>query len=47
MQQSNKIGYEEYERKLDKRIAVEKRRQDEYEKCKQMSAEIDSHMYTR
>lgn len=46
MQQSHKISYVEYERKLDKRIAVEKRRQKEYEKCKHMAAEIDSHIHT-
>ncbi|MFD1361488.1 hypothetical protein [Lentibacillus salinarum] len=45
MQQSNKIGYEEYERKLDKRITVEKRRQREYEQCKRMVADIDSHIH--
>ncbi len=45
MQQSNKMGYVEYERNLDNRIAVEKRRQNEYEKCKHMVAEIDSHIH--
>ncbi|GGJ90067.1 hypothetical protein GCM10007063_10880 [Lentibacillus kapialis] len=44
MQQSHQMGYVEYERNLDKRIAVEKRRQNEYERCKHMVAEIDSHI---
>jgi len=46
MQQSHKMGYVEYERNLENRIAVEKRRQNEYEKCKHMIAEIDSHIHT-
>ncbi|MFC4558677.1 hypothetical protein ACFO3D_10695 [Virgibacillus kekensis] len=45
MQQSNKMPYAEYERKLEKRIAVEKRRQKEYEQCKHMVAEIDSQIH--
>lgn len=45
MQQSNKIGFAEYERKLDKRIAIEKRRQHEYEQCKHMVAELDSQIH--
>lgn len=42
MQQSHKMGFEEYERNLDNRIAVEKRRQREYEQCKHMLAEIEN-----
>ncbi|MBY7144005.1 hypothetical protein KFZ56_13310 [Virgibacillus sp. NKC19-3] len=44
MQQSNKIGYAEYERRLDKRIAVEKRREQEYVQCKHLSAEFESQL---
>ncbi|WP_171046251.1 hypothetical protein [Lentibacillus cibarius] len=46
MQQSHQMGYAEYERKLEKRIAVEKRRQHEYQQCKQMIAEIDSNIHS-
>ncbi|MBP1950132.1 hypothetical protein SAMN05216232_1406 [Virgibacillus subterraneus] len=45
MQQTHKMCYAEYERKLENRIAVEKRRQKEYEQCKHMVAEIDSHIH--
>ncbi|SFA90555.1 hypothetical protein SAMN04488072_103184 [Lentibacillus halodurans] len=46
MQQSHKMGYVEYKRKLNNRIAVEKRRQQEYEQCKRMVAKIDSNIKT-
>ncbi|AIF44052.1 hypothetical protein [Virgibacillus sp. SK37] len=42
MQQSHKIGYAEYERKLENRLAVERRREREYEKCKQLKADLES-----
>lgn len=42
MQQSHKMGYAEYERKLENRIAVEKRREKEYEACKHLTTDIDS-----
>ncbi|WP_176555889.1 hypothetical protein [Virgibacillus ndiopensis] len=45
MQKSHGIGYAEYGRKLDKRIVVEKRRQQEYEQCKHIVAEIDSQLH--
>ncbi|WP_205520064.1 hypothetical protein [Virgibacillus doumboii] len=45
MQQSHKIGFAEYERKLENRIAVEKRRQKDYEQCKHMVAELDSQLH--
>lgn len=45
MQQSHKMAFAEYERKLDKRISVEKRRQHEYDQCKQIVAEIDSQLH--
>lgn len=45
MQQSHKIGYAEYERKLENRIAVEKRRQQEYEHSKQIEAKLDSQLH--
>ncbi|MBP1969507.1 hypothetical protein J2Z83_001611 [Virgibacillus natechei] len=44
MQQSNKICYAEYERKFEKRIAVEKRRDQEYAECKKLSAEFVSQL---
>ncbi|WP_430791184.1 hypothetical protein VBD025_08450 [Virgibacillus flavescens] len=45
MHQSHNMGYAEYGRKLENQIAVEKRRQDEYEKCKNITAELDSHLH--
>ncbi|GAA0588884.1 hypothetical protein GCM10009001_00990 [Virgibacillus siamensis] len=45
MQQSHKIGFAEYERKLEKRISVEKRRHHEYDKCKKIVAEIDNQLH--
>ncbi|WP_284141724.1 MULTISPECIES: hypothetical protein [unclassified Virgibacillus] len=45
MQQSHKMGYEEYSRKLDNRLAVEKRRHKDYQQCKQIIAEIDSQLH--
>ncbi|WP_165769145.1 hypothetical protein [Virgibacillus profundi] len=42
MQQTHKICYAEYGRRLDKRIAVEKKRQQEYEQCKLLVAGLDS-----
>ncbi|WP_163971511.1 hypothetical protein [Oceanobacillus halotolerans] len=46
MQQSHGMGYKEYGRKLDKRMAVEKRRNKDYEKCKHLVAELDSQLHT-
>ncbi|WP_404454022.1 hypothetical protein LG329_04760 [Virgibacillus necropolis] len=45
MHQSHKMGYAEYGRKLENQIAVEKRRQHEYEKCKHMTAELESQLH--
>ncbi|GAA0439394.1 hypothetical protein JUJ52_02410 [Virgibacillus sp. AGTR] len=44
MQQTHHIGFAEYERKLEKRLAIEKKRQQEHEKCKHFAAEYDGHM---
>lgn len=44
MQQSHKVCYAEYGRKLGTRIAVEKRRQREYEHCKQLTAELENNL---
>ncbi len=41
MQQSHGIGYKEYSQKLDKRLAVEKRREQEYQKSQMMVSEVD------
>jgi len=38
MQQSHKMGYAEYCRKLEKRMDVERRREQEYETCKHLTA---------
>ncbi|MFC2947177.1 hypothetical protein [Virgibacillus sediminis] len=40
MEQSNRICFAEYERKLDKRLEVERRREKEYQKSKQITAEF-------
>ncbi|WP_168927221.1 hypothetical protein [Virgibacillus necropolis] len=45
MQQSHNMGYAEYGRKLENQIAVEKKRQHEYEKCKHMVAELDNQLH--
>ncbi|MFD2045137.1 hypothetical protein ACFSTA_15745 [Ornithinibacillus salinisoli] len=45
MQQSHQICYAEYSRKLEMRMAVEKRRHEEYEKCKHMIAELDNQLH--
>src|SRR5699024_12859460 len=45
MHQSHKMGFAEYSRNLDNRLTVEKRRQQEYEKCKHIVAEIDSQIH--
>ncbi|WP_234982698.1 hypothetical protein [Ornithinibacillus halophilus] len=45
MHKSHKIGYEEYGRRLEKRMLVEKRRHKEYEKCKYMAAELDNQLH--
>src|SRR5699024_4487099 len=47
MHQSHKMGFAEYSRNLDNRLTVEKRRQQEYEKCKHIVAEIDSQIHRR
>lgn len=45
MEQSNGMSFKEYERKFDKRIAVEKRREKEYEQCKHIVASLDHKIY--
>lgn len=45
MQQSHGMSFKEYERKLDKRLAVEKRRQKEYEQCKHMAVAFNQKLY--
>ncbi|WP_010647374.1 hypothetical protein [Oceanobacillus massiliensis] len=42
--QSRHIGHEEYGRKLDKRIEVEKQREQEYKEAKKIAAEMDSQL---
>ncbi|WP_164214905.1 hypothetical protein [Virgibacillus sp. YIM 98842] len=45
MQQSHKMGFAEYERKLENRLDVEKRREKEYEACKHLTTDIDSQIH--
>ncbi|WP_199860665.1 hypothetical protein [Oceanobacillus damuensis] len=44
MTQSRHINYEEYGRKLEKRLEVEKQREEEYRAAKVLSSEIDSQL---
>lgn len=41
MQQSHGIGYAEYSQKLENRLAVERKRQREYEQSRRIVAEVD------
>ncbi|SES65979.1 hypothetical protein SAMN05421676_10189 [Salinibacillus kushneri] len=45
MQQSHGMGYMEYSRKLDKRLLVEKRREQSYQKSRQVIAEMDRQVF--
>ncbi|MBO8156780.1 MAG: hypothetical protein H0Z32_09985 [Bacillaceae bacterium] len=45
MHQSHGIGYEEYSRKLEKRLQVEKRREKDYLKSQQIVAEVDRQIH--
>ncbi|MFZ3576740.1 hypothetical protein [Virgibacillus sp. DJP39] len=45
MQSSHKMGFAEYSRKLENQIAVEKRRQNDYEKCKNITADFVSQLH--
>ncbi|WP_216875218.1 hypothetical protein [Virgibacillus pantothenticus] len=38
MQQSHHIGFAEYQRKLKQRLAVERKRQQDHQKCKLFAA---------
>ncbi|WP_275661816.1 hypothetical protein [Lentibacillus sediminis] len=42
MHQSNKMCYAEYERKLENRLEVEKRRDKEYQQSKKITAEYST-----
>ncbi|NIK12201.1 hypothetical protein FHR85_001609 [Alkalibacillus almallahensis] len=41
MQQSHGIGYEEYSRKLENQLAVERRREQEYQQSQKMISDVD------
>ncbi|MCP6681697.1 hypothetical protein [Bacillus nakamurai] len=41
MQQSYGIGYEEYGRRLSKRMEVERQREQEYQKSKLLAAQLN------
>jgi hypothetical protein len=45
MQQSHGIGYQEYSRKLEKRIEVEKRREKEYKQSQLIVAQADRQLF--
>jgi len=42
MEQSHKMSFAEYESKLSNRLKVEKEREKNHVKCKQLTAELDS-----
>ncbi|MGJ9457515.1 hypothetical protein [Oceanobacillus sp. CF4.6] len=44
MTQSRHVNYEEYGRKLDKRIEVERQRDEEYKEAKQLSSNMDGQL---
>ncbi|WP_017726360.1 hypothetical protein [Halalkalibacterium ligniniphilum] len=41
MQQAHGVGYAEYERNLDKRLEVEKAREEDYNRCNEMIRELN------
>lgn len=45
MQTSHKMGYADYCRNLDKRMKVEQKRTENYNKSKQIIAEIDHNIF--
>ncbi len=45
MSKSHHMSFTEYERKLSNRMKVEKRREQEYQQCKQVIAEIDNQIF--
>ncbi|MFD1039659.1 hypothetical protein ACFQ3N_14815 [Virgibacillus byunsanensis] len=45
MQQSHGMSFEEYGRKLENRITVEMRRQQEYRDCQKMVAQFDKQIH--
>ncbi|WP_200816499.1 hypothetical protein [Salirhabdus sp. Marseille-P4669] len=45
MQQAHGIGYEEYSRKLEKRLMVEKRREQNYRKGQFIYSEVDRYTF--
>ncbi|WP_249871359.1 hypothetical protein [Oceanobacillus saliphilus] len=44
MSQSRHMSYEEYGRKFEKRIEVEKQREEEYKEAKMLASELDSQL---
>ncbi|WP_209369588.1 hypothetical protein [Sediminibacillus dalangtanensis] len=45
MQQNHGIGYAEYGRKLDKRLEVEKEREDSYRQSRRVVAEVERQVH--
>ncbi|GIO28655.1 hypothetical protein [Ornithinibacillus bavariensis] len=45
MQGSHHMGYADYCRKLENRLRVERKRQEEYNKCKHIVADLDSNIH--
>lgn len=45
MQQSHKLGFQEYSRNFDNQLLVEYRRERNYKKCKQIAAELEHNLH--
>ncbi|SDK07263.1 hypothetical protein [Sediminibacillus albus] len=45
MQQNHGLGYAEYGRKLDKRLEVEREREESYRKSRQVIAEVERQLH--
>ncbi|PKR78076.1 hypothetical protein CEY16_09165 [Halalkalibacillus sediminis] len=45
MQQTHGVGFEEYSKNLEKRLDIEKKRQQDHEKCNRLVAEVDRQLH--
>ncbi len=43
MHSAHGVGYQEYNRNLDKRMEIEKARDEEYKRCNEMVKEFNQH----
>jgi hypothetical protein len=47
MYQSHGLGYEEYQRKLETRLQVEKQREKDYRKSRQIISDLERNVFNR